>query len=88
MRERRVLGNPETRGLLIGFREEQSKASLIGAFMLARGLTRRRKVQIANFLAIRTLRRMFSYIELPRALGRSEALVTRMALLQMKLSIN
>ena len=30
--------------LFIGFREEQSKASLIGAFMLARGLSRRRKV--------------------------------------------
>ena len=33
----------------IGFREEQSNASLIGAFMLARGVSRRRKVQIANF---------------------------------------
>ena len=43
--------------------------------MLARGVSRRSKVQC---LAIRTLRRMFSYIELPRALGRSEALVTRM----------
>ena len=37
---------------------------------------------MAQFLAIRTLRRMFSYIEFPRALGscadvRSEALVTR-----------
>ena len=47
-RERRALGNPETKCLLIGFREEQSKASLIGAFMLARGVSRRRKVQIAN----------------------------------------
>ena len=43
-------GNPETRCLLIGFREEQSKAPLIGAFMLAGGVSRRRKVQIANFL--------------------------------------
>ena len=47
-------------------------------FMLARAVSRRRKVQIANFLAIRTPRRMFSYREFPRALGRSEALVTRM----------
>ena len=47
--ERRALGNPETKCLLIGFREEQSKASLIGAFMLARGVSRRRKAQIANF---------------------------------------
>ena len=54
------MGNPETNSLLIGFREEQSKASLIGAFMLARGVSRRRKVQIANFLATITLRRMFS----------------------------
>ena len=35
--------------LLVGFREEQSKASLIGAFMLPRGVSRRRKVQIAVF---------------------------------------
>ena len=35
--------------LIFGFREEQSKASLIGAFMLARGVSRRRKAQIANF---------------------------------------
>ena len=47
-RERRALGNPETKCLLIGFREEQSKASLIGAFMLARGVSRRSKVQITN----------------------------------------
>ena len=32
MRERRALGNPETKCLLVGFREEQSKASLIGAY--------------------------------------------------------
>ena len=32
-RERRAMGNPETKCLLIGFREEQSKASLNGAFM-------------------------------------------------------
>ena len=38
-----------TKCLLIGFREEQSKASLIGAFMLARGVSRRRKVPIASF---------------------------------------
>ena len=38
--------NPETKCLLIDFREEQSKASLIGAFMLARAVSRRRKVQI------------------------------------------
>ena len=49
MRERRTLGNPEAKCLLIGFREEQSKASVIGAFMLAREVSRRRKVQIANF---------------------------------------
>ena len=42
-------GNPETKCLLIGFWEEQSKASLIDTFMLARGVSRRRKVQIANF---------------------------------------
>ena len=36
LRERRALGIPEIKCLLIGFREEQSKASLIGAFMLAR----------------------------------------------------
>ena len=71
-------GNPETNCLLIGFREEQSKVSLISAFMLARGVTRRRKVPNNQFLAARTLRRMFSYIEFPRALGRSKALVTRM----------
>ena len=46
--KRRTLGNPETKCLLIGFREEQSKASLIGAFMLARGVSRRRNVQISN----------------------------------------
>ena len=40
--------------------------------MLAQGVSRRRKVQIANFLATRTLRRMFSYTEFPRALGRSQ----------------
>ena len=67
------MGNPETKCLLIGFREEQSKASLIGAFMLEQGVSRRRK-----FLAMRTVRRMLSYTEFPRALGRSEALVTRM----------
>ena len=60
LREKRALGNPETDCLLIGFREEQSKESPIGAFMLARGVSRRRKVQIANFLATITLRRMFS----------------------------
>ena len=32
MRERRALGNPETKCLLVGFREEQSKASVIGAY--------------------------------------------------------
>ena len=42
-------GSPEAKCLLVGFREEQSKASLIGAFMLAWGVSRRRKVQIANF---------------------------------------
>ena len=42
-------GDPEIKCLLIGLREEQSKASVIGAFMLARGVSRRRKVQIANF---------------------------------------
>ena len=47
--EEKSSGDPETKCLLIGFREEQSKASLIGAFMLARGVSRRRKVQIANF---------------------------------------
>ena len=35
--------------LPIGLREEQSKASLTGAFMLTRELGRRRKVHIANF---------------------------------------
>ena len=34
----------------------------------------------SQFLAIRTLRRMFLYTEFPRALGRSKALVTRMKL--------
>ena len=48
--ERRALGNPEAKCLLIGFREEQSNASLIGAFMLARGVSRLRKVQRANFI--------------------------------------
>ena len=48
LRDRRALGNPETKCLLIGFREEQSKASLIGAFMLALRVSRRRKVQIAK----------------------------------------
>ena len=48
--KRRALGNPETKCLLIGFREEQSKAARIGAFMLVRGVRGRRKVQIANFL--------------------------------------
>ena len=33
LRERRALGNPETKCLLTGFREEQSKSSLIGAFI-------------------------------------------------------
>ena len=37
----------------------------------------RRKVQ-TTILAIRTLRRMFSFIEFPRALSRSEALGRRM----------
>ena len=46
--------------------------------MLARGVSRRRKAQIAKFLAVRTLQRMFCYAEFPRALGRPEALVTRM----------
>ena len=32
----------------------------------------------SQFSAIRTLRRMFTCIEFPRALGRSEAVVTRM----------
>ena len=49
LRERRGLGNPEAKCLLIGFREEQSKESLIGAFMFAQGVSRRSKVQIANF---------------------------------------
>ena len=72
MRERRALGNPETKCLLIGFRKEQSNASLIGVFMLARGVSRRRKVQVQF-----NLRRMFSYKEFSRALGQSEAQVTR-----------
>ena len=41
-------GNPETKCLLIGFHEEQSKASLIGAVILARGVSRCRKVQMVN----------------------------------------
>ena len=36
-----------TNCLLIGFREEQSKASVISAYMLAREVSKRRKVQIA-----------------------------------------
>ena len=48
LRERRALGNPETKCLPIGFREEQWTASLIGAFVLARGVSRRCKVQIGN----------------------------------------
>ena len=39
----------ETRCRLIGFREEQCKASLIGAFVLARGVSSHHKVQITNF---------------------------------------
>ena len=85
LRERRALGNPETKCLLIGFREEKSNASLIGAFMLARGVSRRRKEgSNSQFLALRTLQRMFSYIEFPRALDRSKALVTRMLALLVK----
>ena len=34
----------------------------------------------SQFLSMKTLRRMFSFIEFPRALGRSEALVMRMYL--------
>ena len=41
-------GNPETGCHLTGFCEEQSKASLIGAFMLGRGVRRHHKVQIVN----------------------------------------
>ena len=33
-------GKPGAKCLLIGFREEQSKASLIGAFVSARGVSR------------------------------------------------
>ena len=73
--ERRALGNPETKCLLIGFHEEQSKR---GVFMLERRVSRHRKVETPNFLAIRTLRRMFFYIVFPRALGRSYVLVIRM----------
>ena len=47
LRERRALGNPETKCLLIGFPEEQLKASLIECAMLAREVSRRRTVQIA-----------------------------------------
>ena len=50
--ERRALGNPETKCLLIGFHEDQSKASLIGAFMLARGVSKRHKFQINDKLLI------------------------------------
>ena len=39
-RKRRAQGNPETKSLLDGFHEEQSKASLIGDFMLPRGVRR------------------------------------------------
>ena len=49
LKERKALGNPQTKCLLIGLREEQSKASLIGVFLLTRGVNRRRKVQMANF---------------------------------------
>ena len=38
----------------------------------------------SHFLAIRTLRRMFSDIEFPRTLGRLEALVTRRMVLNEK----
>ena len=34
----------------------------------------------SQFLAMGTLLRMFSYTEFPRAIGRSEALVTRMVI--------
>ena len=40
--------NLHPRALLIGYREEQSKACLIGAFMLAREVSRSRNVQIAS----------------------------------------
>ena len=57
----RALGNSDTKCVFIGFRKEQWQASLIGAFMLARAESRR------QLLAIRTLRRMFFYIEvMPR----------------------
>ena len=58
LRERRALGNPETKCLLIGFREEKSNASLIGAFMLARGVSRdpraldRSKALVTRMLAL------------------------------------
>ena len=47
-------------------------------------------LQVVNsqFLAIRTLRRMFSYKEFPRALGRSEALVTTILAILRLLRIN
>ena len=48
----RALGNPETKCFHIGVREEQSKASLIGAFMLALGVSRPHEVQIAQFVRI------------------------------------
>ena len=69
-------GEPR-KNLLIGFCEEQSKASLIGEFALPQGVSRCRKAQIANFW-IYIVQCMFSHLELPRTLGRSEALVTRM----------
>ena len=45
------MGNTITKYVLIGFHEEQSIASPIGAFMLARGVSKRRKVPntLANY---------------------------------------
>ena len=72
------MGNTITKYVLIGFHEEQSIASPIGAFMLARGVSRRRKVPNSQLLTLRSLRRMFSDIEFPRALRRFKTLATRM----------
>ena len=78
LRERRALGNPETKCLSIGFRGEQWTMSLIGAFVLARWVSRCRKIQIGNFLLWEPYGACSPTQSFPRALGRSEALVTRM----------
>ena len=80
---RRALGKPETKCLFTGFREEQCKASLIGAFMLARGVSRRRKVQIAHFFGYKNSTAHVPLHSVSRSLGscadiRSQALVTGM----------